>query len=89
MISAMESKIWVRATVPEMRAFFDQGASIKYMKIQDSRYTKAELDTMPYEQYNSTKFKFLVIYRHSELVGALRGTFTIEGLKKKLKNAGC
>lgn len=83
----MESTIRIRATVPEMKAFFEEDGGVRYMEIQDSRYTQAQLHAMPEEQYNSTKFRFYVRYRHKELERHLRGTFTIDGLKKKLHAA--
>lgn len=83
----MESAIKIRATVPEMDAFFEKDGGVRYMEIRDKRYTKAQLDMMPEETYNSTKFTFYVLYRHKELKKKLRGTFTIAGLKKTMSMA--
>ena len=80
----MESTINIRATVPEMNAFFAEDTGVRYMEIRDKRYTQAQLQAMPEEQYNSTKFTFYVVYRHKELEKCLRGTFTIDGLRKKI-----
>lgn len=82
----MESTIKIRATVPEMNVFFEEGGGVRYMEIRDKRYTEAQLKAMPEEQYNSTKFTFYVVYRHKELETCLSGTFTIEGLRKKLRD---
>lgn len=83
----MESTIKIRATVPEMKAFFEEDRGVRYMELRDKRYTEAQRKAMPEEQYNSTKFMFYVVYRHRELDKCLHGTFTIEGLKKKLRTA--
>lgn len=82
----MESTIKIRATVPEMNAFFEEDGGVRYMEIRDKRYTEAQLKAMPEEQYNSTKFMFYVVYRHKELETCLSGTFTIQGLRKKLRD---
>lgn len=55
----MESTIKIRATVPEMNAFFEEDGGVRYMEIRDKRYSQSELNAMPEEQYNSTKFIFL------------------------------
>lgn len=60
---------------------------MRYMELRDKLYTEAQRKAMPEEQYNSTKFMFYVVYRHRELDKCLHGTFTIEGLKKKLRAA--
>lgn len=83
----MESTIRIRATVPEMNAFFEEDSGVRYMEIRDKRYTQAQLDMMSEETYNSTRFTFYVVYRHRELKKALNGTFTISGLKKSLNMA--
>lgn len=83
----MESTIKIRATVPEMNIFFEEDGGVRYMEIRDKRYTQADLNAMPEERYNSTKFIFSVVYRHKELEKCLHGTFTIDGLKKKLRTA--
>lgn len=81
----MESTIKIRATVPEMNAFFEEDGGVRYMEIRDERYTEAQMEAMPEEQYNSTKFIFYVVYRHKELKKRLHGTFTIDGLKEKIR----
>ena len=83
----MESTIKIRATVPEMNAFFEEDGGVRYMEIRDKRYTEVQLKAMPEEQYNSTKFMFYVVYRHKEPEKCLHGTFTIDGLKRKVHAA--
>ena len=83
----MESYIKIRATVPEMNAFFEEDGGVRFMEIRDKRYTQTDLERMPEAEYNSTRFLFFVIYRHRELEKELRGTFTIKGLKEKLAAA--
>lgn len=83
----MESTIKIRATVPEMNAFFEEDGGVRYMEIRDKRYTESQLKAMPEEQYNSTKFTFYMVHRHKELEKCLYGTFTIDGLKEKLRTA--
>lgn len=80
----MESNIKIKATVPEMKEFFEKDGGVRYMEIQDKRYSEAALNAMPEEQYNCEKFTFAVRYRHTELDKPLTGTFSIPGLLKKL-----
>lgn len=63
----MESKIKVKATLPEMKAFFERDGGVRYYEIKDSRYTAADINAMPDEKLNNESFTFLVIYRHAEL----------------------
>ena len=80
----MESRIKIKATVPEMKEFFMKDSGVRYYEIKDKRYTQAELDAMSNEKYNSEVFTFSVIYRHMELEKPLTGAFTIVGLTKKM-----
>ena len=80
----MESRIKIKATVPEMREFFEKDSGVRYYDIKDKRYTQAELEAMSNEKYNSEVFTFSVIYRHMELEKPLTGAFTIVGLTKKM-----
>lgn len=80
----MESHIKIKATVPEMRAFFEKDGGVRYCEIKDKRYTQAELEAMPEDKYNSEVFTFSICYRHMELEKPLTGTFTIAGLTKKM-----
>ena len=80
----MESHIKIKATVQEMREFFEKDSGVRYYEIKDKRYTQAELDAMSNEKYNSEVFTFSVIYRHMELEKPLTGAFTIVGLTKKM-----
>lgn len=80
----MESRIKIKATVSEMREFFEKDSGVRYYEIKDKRYTQAELDAMSNEKYNSEVFTFSVIYRYMELEKPLTGVFTIEGLTKKM-----
>ena len=80
----MESKIRIKATIPEMKAFFDKDVGVRYYEIKDKRYTQAQLEGMSEDRYNSEVFTFSVLYRHMELEKPLTGTFTIAGLTKKM-----
>ena len=80
----MESNIKIKATVPEMSEFFEKDKGVRYYEIKDKRYTKAELEAMPEDKYNSEVFTFSVCYRHIELEKPLTGTFTIAGLTEKM-----
>lgn len=82
----MESRIKIRATVPEMKKFFDEDSGVRYQEIKDDRYTESDLNAMSEDKYNSTKFIWFVIYRHKQLKHHLSGTFTIKGLKKKIED---
>lgn len=79
----MESHIKIKATVQEMREFFEKDSGVRYYEIKDKRYTQAELDAMSNEKYNEV-FTFSVVYRHMELGKPLTGAFTIVGLTKKM-----
>lgn len=80
----MESHIKIKATVQEMREFFEKDSGVRYYEIKDKRYTQAKLDAMSNEKYNSEVFTFSVVYRHMELGKPLTGVFTIVGLTKKM-----
>lgn len=80
----MESRIKMKATVSEMKVFFEQDGGVRFMEIRDRRYTQEDLETMPEKEYSSKRFTFFVVYRHRELEKYLSGTFTIMGLQKKL-----
>lgn len=80
----MESNIKIKATVPEMSEFFEKDNGVRYYEIKDKRYTKAELEAMPEDKYNSEVFTFSVCYRHIELEKPLTGTFTIAGQTEKM-----
>lgn len=80
----MESRIKIKATVSEMREFFEKDSGVRYYEIKDKRYTQAELDAMSNDKYNSEVFTFSVIYRYMELEKPLTGVFTITGLTKKM-----
>ena len=54
----MESRIKIKATVSEMREFFEKDSGVRYYEIKDKRYTQAELDAMSNEKYNSEVFTF-------------------------------
>lgn len=71
----MESRIKIKATVSEMREFFEKDSGVRYYEIKDKRYTQAELDAMSNEKYNSEVFTFSVIYRYMELEKPLTGAF--------------
>lgn len=80
----MESHIKIKATVPEMRAFFEKDGGVRYYEIKDKRYTQAELEAMPEDKYQNEVFIFSVCYRHMELEKPLTGTFTIVGVTEKM-----
>ncbi len=80
----MESDIKIKATVSEMSEFFEQDGGVRFYKINDKRYTQADLDAMSEVKYQSERFTFSVVYRHMELDKPLSGTFTVSGLKKKM-----
>ena len=81
----MESSFYVKATVSEMNGFFERDGGVRYMEIKDDRYTEAQLNLMPEEQHLQTVFRFPVVYRHRELPRKLHGTYTLAGLKKRIK----
>lgn len=39
----MESHIKIKATVQEMREFFEKDSGVRYYEIKDKRYTQAEV----------------------------------------------
>lgn len=51
----MESHIKIKATVQEMREFFEKDSGVRYYEIKDKRYTQAELDAMSNEKYNKVE----------------------------------
>ena len=81
----MESRIKIKATVPEMSDFFDQDSGVRHYEIRDKRYTEADINAMSDELFNREIFTFFCIYRHRELEKPLKGTFTIAGLKKRFE----
>ncbi len=83
----MESHIKIKATVPEMKDFFDTDGGVRFMEIKGKRFDEAALNRMPESQYNSERYVWDVIYRHKELDKPLTGTFTIKGLLKKFETA--
>lgn len=83
----MESNIKIKATIPAMYKLFKEDSGVRYYEIKDKRYTSAEIETMPDAERNSEEFVFSVIYRHVKLKKPLSGTFTIEALRKKMKEA--
>lgn len=66
----MESYIKIKATVPEMRKFFEKDHGVRYYEIE--------------KRQGGELCIFSVLYRHAELEKPLRGTFTIERLTKKI-----
>lgn len=80
----MESQIKIKATVPEMRDFFEKDGGVRFYEIRDKRYTQRDLDAMPEEKHLNERFAFKVVYRHMELEKPLTGTFTIGGLLRKM-----
>ena len=81
----MESYIKIRATTPEMNAFFEEESGVRHIKIQDCRYSSNEIERMPEDQFNSKVFTWAVTLRHPETEKELHGTFTISGVKKRLE----
>lgn len=80
----MESQIKIKATVPEMSAFFEKDGGVRFYEIKDKRFSAEELKAMPEDKYNSEIFTFDVRYRHMELPKPLTGTFTIDKLTKTM-----
>lgn len=81
----MESRIRIKATVPEMTDFFERDSGVRHYEIRDKRFTEADINAMPDERFNRVKFTFFCVYRHRELEKPLKGTFTISGLKKRFE----
>lgn len=81
----MESHIRIKATVPEMHAYFAKEPCMRFVEIRDTRYTSDEISQMLEAERNKTVFKWFVILRHPEAEKELRGTFTIAGLTKRLE----
>lgn len=80
----MESHIKIRATIPEISAFFREEPGVRHYEIRDKRYTEADINAMPDEVRNRERFTFFCVYRHRELEKPLSGTFTIASLKKRV-----
>lgn len=80
----MESRISIKATMPEMYTFFKKETGVRFMEIHDTRYSSDEIGHMPAAERSKTVFKWCVILRHPGEGTALRGTFTIPGITKKL-----
>ena len=81
----MESYIKIRATAPEMNAFFEEESGVRHIKIQDCRYSSNEIERMPEDQFNSKVFTWAVRLRHPKVGKELHGIFTISEIKKKLE----
>ncbi len=81
----MESHIRIKATVPEMHAYFAKEPCMRFVEIRDVRYSSDEIDLMPVAERNKTVFKWFAILRHPEAEKELHGTFTIPGLTKRLE----
>ena len=81
----LESHIKVRATVPEMNAFFEEECGVRYIEIRDRHYSSDEIERMPESKFNSKVFTWAVTLRHSEVEKELHGTFTISEIKKRLE----
>lgn len=80
----MESRIRIKATMPEMYTFFKEETGVRFMEIHDMRYSSDEIDHMQAAERSKTVFEWRVILRHPGEKTALRGTFTIRGITKKL-----
>ena len=80
----MESQIKIKATVPEMSAFFEKDGGVRFYEIKDKRFSAEDLKAMPEDKYNSEIFTFDVRYRHMELPKPLAGTFTIDKLTETM-----
>lgn len=80
----MESQIKIKATVPEMSAFFEKDGGVRFYEIKDKRFSAEDLKAMPEDKYNSEIFTFDVRYRHMELPKPLTGTFTIDKLTETM-----
>ena len=81
----MESHIRIKATIPEMHAYFAKEPCVRFMEIRDKRYSSEEIDHMPTDERNKTVFKWFVILRHPGEETELHGTFTISGITRKLE----
>ena len=81
----MESRIKIKATIPEMKKFFEEDVGVRYYEIKDKRYTQMKSEAIPEDRYENEAFTFAVLYRHMELEKPLTGTFTIAGLAKKME----
>ena len=84
----MESTIMIQATIPEMNRFFESDHGVRWAEIHDSRYTFSDTQQIPDKIYQHTEFIWKVVYRHEEKKRPLRGTYTIENLRKKLTKEG-
>ena len=81
----MESHIRIKATVPEVHAYFAKEPCMRFVAIRDARYTSDEISQMPAAERDKTVFKWFAILRHPEAEKELHGTFTISGLAKRLE----
>lgn len=70
----MESRIRIKATMPEMYTFFKEETGVRFMEIHH----------MQAAERSKIVFEWRVILRHPGEKTALRGTFTIPGITKKL-----
>ena len=82
--STLESRIRIKATVPEMHAYFAKEPCMRFVEIRDARYSSDEIDLMPAAERNKTVFKWFAILRHPAAEKELHSTFTIPGLTKRL-----
>lgn len=81
----MEGHIRIKATVPEMHAYFAKEPCMRFVEIRDARYSSDEIDLMPAAERDKTVFNWFVILRHSEAKRELHGIFTISKIKKRLE----
>ena len=81
----MESHIRIKATVPEMHAYFAKEPCMRFVEIRDARYSSDEIGLMPAAERNKTVFKWFAILRHPEAEKELHGIFTISEIKKRLE----
>ena len=64
--STLESHIRIKATVPEMHAYFAKEPCMRFVEIRDVRYSSDEIDLMPVAERNKTVFKWFAILLHPE-----------------------
>ena len=70
--------------MPEMYTFFKEETGVRFMEIHDMRYSSEEIAHMQAAERSKIVFEWRVILRRPGEKTALRGTFTIPGITKKL-----
>ena len=83
----MESNITILATDKEFKEFFDNEHSDKYIVKLFEFIDKDKVSSNNLDMLDSNKYRWKVLLRHCELKKELKGTFTIQGVLKRISKS--